>query len=141
MTKFNKLFLISYIALVIWYTLDLIGIKGFVSRDEIFSISGVWELILISICIGYFLSWKYIDMFSGIVLLLWGYLQYDSHWRAFLFGESPEWLRGYYRFFSGMYRFYPESSTRAIPDAYHTILGLLLAVNIIFLFVKLIKHK
>jgi hypothetical protein len=138
MKRLEKISLIAFISLLLWFSLDLIGVPGFVTRDNLFSLSGVWEAILLIILVASIRKWKYSDFLALLIVAIWGYLQYDSHWRAFLFGESERWLEGYYRFFEGMYRFFPISQTRAIPDAYHTILGLLIVVNFVLLTIKIL---
>jgi hypothetical protein len=51
--KARKIDLVIYILLIIWYTLDLFGIPGFVTRVDWLSIEGLLELLLVLILIGY----------------------------------------------------------------------------------------
>ncbi len=115
-----------------WFALDLIGIPGLVTRDDWFGLPGLLGVALLVVLIGYWRHWKFVPYFALIVLGVWSYFQYTAHWQGFIFGASADQLKRYYALFAGMYRFFPESGTRIIPDAYHTILGLLLVINLVF---------
>lgn len=136
--RFTKFSLACYILLLFWFSLDLIGIPGLVTRDDWLGLPGLLELLLIAILAGYLLSWRYVVFPCGITLGVWAYLQYASHWQYFLFGASPEKLQRYYAFFKGTARFFPESYSRLIPDAYHTVLGLLLLINLVCVLVQIV---
>ena len=127
-----------YLLLLLWFTLDLFGIPDFVIRDNLLSTSGLLELLLVLILIGYLQQWKATPLLSFAVLGLWGFLQYISHWYGFFFGISVDKLKRYYTSFAGMYRFFPESEARLIPDAYHTILGILLAINLVLVVIQIV---
>ena len=139
MTRLSKVSLAFYVALLLWFTLDLIGVPRLVARDSVFGVYGLWEAVLIAFFVGYLLRWKYTDFPAGVFIAAWGYLQYNSHWRGFLFGASERQIAGYYRFFAGMVRLFPASQARVIPDAYHTVLGLLIAVNLVLIVVKIVR--
>lgn len=126
----RKASLVLYVLLLIWFTLDLIGVPGLVTRDDWLTPSGLLEFLLVILLIGHLRQWSAVPLLSLATLSLWGYLQYISHWHGFFFGMSGDRLKRYYAFFAGMYRFFPESQSRTIPDAYHTILGLLIAINL-----------
>ena len=136
--KVRKIDLVLYILLIIWYTLDLFGIPDFVTRDGWLSTEGLLELLLVLILIGYLQQWKFTPLLSFALLSTWGYLEYISHWRDFFFGATTDRLEKYYTRFAGMYRFAPESETRLIPDAYHTVLGFLLAINLTLVVIQII---
>ena len=100
-------------------------------RDDLWGFPGLLELTLILILVTWFLRWKITAFLRLILLIVWGYLQFISHWYGFIFEVSNSQLHRYYALFAGTYRFFPESSTRIIPDAYHMILGLLILINLV----------
>jgi len=138
--KLQKVSLLFFIALFIWYSLVFFNIPKLLIAGSInlFSLSSLLELFLVIILLGYFLKWKYSDFFALFILFLWGYLQYAAHWRHLLFKPSKEVLNHYYQFFHGTLRFFPQSDVRIVPDAYHTVLGLLILLNLIMVIYKII---
>ena len=121
--------LICHAPLFLWFTLDLVGVPGLVTRDLLISLVGLLELILLLVLLGYWLSWRYTSLLALATLTIWGYMQYESHWRHFIFGASEQRLARYYKMFDGMHRSFPESHTRLVPDDYHIVLGLLITIN------------
>ncbi len=121
--------LICHAPLLLWFTLDLVGVPGLVTRDPLFGLVGLLELILLLVLVGYWLRWRYSPLFALATLVIWGYMQYESHWRYSIFGASEQKLTRYYKMFDGMHRSFPESHTRLVPDDYHIVLGLLIAIN------------
>ncbi len=137
MKIFENINFASFIVLSLWFMLDLIGIHGLVARDDPLSLAGLLAAGLLFLLIGSFLHWRYIDLLALLVLVAWGYFQYQAHWQYFLFGASADQIRRYNQFYSGMYFFFGQSSKRLLPDAYHTILGGLIGINIILVAINL----
>lgn len=127
-----------FLLLFLWFSLDLIGIPGLVSRDPIMSPSGILEIFVLIILVGDLRNWRFSAFLSLATLGLWGYVQYTSHWQYFFFGVPAQKLQRYYAFYAGMARFFPESYTRLIPDAFHTILGVLIVVNFILAIIQVV---
>ena len=65
------------------------------------------------------------------VLALWLTVQFFCHWYYTLSGASLEKLKGYNDCFRGTVRLFPVSEKRLVPDLYHIVLHLLLAVNLV----------
>ena len=65
------------------------------------------------------------------VLLLWFAVQFMCHWYFTIFGASEKKLQGYNECFRDSIRIIPASDTRLIPDLYHTVLHILILINII----------
>ena len=65
------------------------------------------------------------------VLVLWFIVQFMCHWYFTIFGASEKKLQGYNECFRDSIRIIPASDTRLIPDLYHTVLHILILVNII----------
>ncbi len=68
--------------------------------------------------------------FLLFVLSCWIIVQFFCHWYFTIFGVSEKKLKGYNECFSDTVRFIPASDTKLIPDLYHTILHILILINI-----------
>lgn len=144
MSKDTKLSIFSILLfglLLLWYSMIFVEIPAITTegRAGLISPYGLLELLLLGILTGYFLRWKGTDYAGLIVLGLWSYLQYNANWK-YLFEEAPkEKLESYYQHFENTLRFFPESDTYIIPDAYHMVLGILLLTNLIITIIKVIQ--
>ncbi len=131
--------LVFFLLLLLWFSQDLIGIPGLVTRDNLLSAAGILELFLLIILIGYLRQWRFTPFLNLATLGLWGFLQYTAHWQYFFFGASAQKIERYYAFYAGMARFFPESSEQLIPDAFHTILGMLIGINFILAITQIVE--
>lgn len=122
---------VLFALLTLWFTLVLIGIPGLVTKGSWRGLYGLLELILIVLFIGHLQKWKVEPLLTLVGLIIWGSMQFVSHWYGFFFGASANQLTQYYGMFSGTYRFFPKSPTRIVPDAFHTVLGLLIVANLV----------
>lgn len=87
----------------------------------------------------YIRKWKYNDFSAFAVVLIWGANQYAEHWGPLFFGAPAARVRHYNEYFKGTLRLLPAESDRIVPDIFHIIIGLLLAVCIILLLVNSIR--
>ncbi len=127
----RKVKTVLFALLTLWFTLVLIGIPGLVTKGSWRGLYGLLELILIVLFIGHLQKWKVEPLLTLVALIVWGSMQFIAHWYGFFFGASANQLTQYYGMFSGTYRFFPKSPTRIVPDAFHTILGLLIVANLV----------
>ena len=65
-----------------------------------------------------------------VELTLWLVAQFFSHEYYTIFGASEKKLQGYNRCFEGTIKLFPKNKKRLIPDLYHIVLHLLIAVNL-----------
>lgn len=72
-------------------------------------------------------------------LALWLSVQFCCHWRYTIFGVSERKLKGYNKCFEGTVRLFPVSETRLIPDLYHIVLHILIALDLILVLMGSIK--
>lgn len=72
-------------------------------------------------------------------LALWLFVQFCCHWRYTIFGVSQKKLEGYNKSFEGTVRLFPMSETLLIPDLYHIVLHLLIALDLILVLIEIIK--
>lgn len=131
--KPSRIGLALYLALFLWYSLIFFPIPRLLVPGTVglFSLSSLLELFLVSLLAGNLLHVRGTDFFCLAILGLWGYLQYAAHWKYLIIPPSRKILTRYYRYFHGTLRFFPQSPTRLVPDAYHTVLGLLILFNFI----------
>lgn len=125
-----SLFLLGLIA--VWFGLDFIGLPGVVSREPLFSLAGLMlGFVVLFGALGLF-KVRYAALFWLIALLVWAALQIETHWASYLFVDASERKAAWYsRVFGGNWRFLPGIEGRTTPDGYHTILGALIATNIV----------
>ena len=72
-------------------------------------------------------------------LTLWLFVQFLCHWRYTIFGASEKKLRGYNKCFEGTVRLFPLSETRLIPDLYHIVLHILIAIDLLIVLIEIIR--
>ena len=68
------------------------------------------------------------------VLAVWAAVQFRCHWYYTIFGASEQKLKGYYTAFRHTVRIFPASDTRLVPDLYHIVLHILIALNLVRVF-------
>lgn len=73
------------------------------------------------------------NWFVLAVLVVWLVVQYFCHWHFTIFGATPEKIRGYNRCFEGSLCIVPRREDRMIPDFYHIVLHILIALNLVLL--------
>lgn len=89
-------------------------------------------LCLYSAALAAFVRWEPAGRWVLLgVLTLWLVVQFFCHEYFTLFGASEKKLTGYNQCFEGTVKLFPASRTRLIPDLYHIVLHLLLAVDLI----------
>lgn len=127
--------------LALWYSIIFWDPVGFTVGDSPDLIS-IYTLLMVFLIIsigGKLLQWKYIDHFSALYLTAWAILQWQAHWQAFFFGASSAKIDGYNSYFSGTYRLTEASGQQVIPDMYHTVLGILLAITLLITLFNVFK--
>ena len=88
-------------------------------------------LVLFTLGFGSFLLWEQIGKWVLLVeLALWLVEQFFCHEYYTIFGVSERKLTGYNQCFEGTVKVFPVSETRLIPDLYHIVLHILLAVDL-----------
>jgi hypothetical protein len=138
MKGLEKINQITFLLLLLWFTLDLIGITGFITQDSLLSLSGAWETILLIILVMTILKWKYADFSALLIVTIWDIFNMIPIGELFFSVNPKDGLKG-------MYRFFPVSKTRVIPEAYHTVCRLIILVNFVLLTIKIVifikSHK
>ncbi len=114
-----------------WFGLNFIGAPGVVSREPIFSLAGVMLGLVAAFALMGLLGLRYAAALWLIALLVWAFLQIETHWSTYFFVEASEKKAAWYaRTFGGNWRFLPVIEGRTTPDGYHAILGALILANI-----------
>lgn len=70
---------------------------------------------------------------NWFVLAVWLVVQYFCHWHFTIFGATPEKIQGYNQCFEGSLCIVPRREDRLIPDFYHIVLHILIALNLVLL--------
>lgn len=73
------------------------------------------------------------NWFVLAVLVVWLVVQYFCHWHFTIFGATPEKIQGYNQCFEGSLCIVPRREDRLIPDFYHIVLHILIALNLVLL--------
>ena len=73
------------------------------------------------------------NWFVLAVLVFWLVIQYFCHWHFTIFGATPEKIQGYNQCFEGSLCIVPRREDRLIPDFYHIVLHILIALNLVLL--------
>jgi hypothetical protein len=144
----KKLKLILFPVLLAWYLLVFFNpIPGLLieGKTGFFNIMGLLLGLLMLVQILHIIKWKYAALFGIIILSAWAYLQFNAHWRYWIFEPSPQRIESYYNYFKDTLRLFPPSSQRIIPDIYHFILGLLIFSNLAIMisdgFLRILKSR
>lgn len=90
--------------------------------------------LLLYVCVPQIGSWVLL-----CELALWLAVQFSCHWRYTIFGASQKKLTGYNKCFEGTVRLFPMSETRLIPDLYHIVLHILIALDLLLMIVGIIS--
>lgn len=127
----SSISLAALAALASWFALDFIGVPGVVDQEPLLSLAGVMLALLGAFAVLGFLKVRYAAAAYTIALLIWGALQIETHWGTYLlFDASERKLAWYERVFGDNWRFLPVIEGRTTPDGYHTVLALLIALNL-----------
>ena len=90
-------------------------------------------LILFTLSLGSFILFEAVGKWILIAWLsLWLIEQFFCHWYFTIFGASERKLRGYNECFKSTARIFPMSEKRLVPDLYHTVLHLLIIIDLVF---------
>jgi len=116
--------------LTAWFSLAFVSLPNLV--DSWFVEDGIWVWISVGfwahfpvILFLYYKDFKYTDWILLSVLIIWGVIQYESHWLWFFKQPDHEKLTSYFQTFDFWYLL-PKPEGRIVPDAYHTILHILM---------------
>lgn len=95
--------------------------------------------VLFSIGIITYLLWEPVGKWVLMVeLALWLIVQFFCHEYFTIFGASAKKLDGYNRCFEGTVKLFPASKTRLVPDLYHIVLHVLIAIDLVLVIGSLI---
>ncbi|MCF8308858.1 MAG: hypothetical protein K9I68_07620 [Bacteroidales bacterium] len=139
--KRDTITFVPLLLLALWYSLIFWDPSRLTVGDppDLISIYTLLMVFLIISIGGKLLRWKYADHFSALYLTAWAILQWQAHWQAYFFGASSEKINGYNSYFSGTYRLSEVSGQQVIPDMYHTVMGILLAITLLITFFNVFK--
>lgn len=89
-------------------------------------------LAAFSLGIGSFLLWESVGKWVLLAeLALWLVEQFFCHEYFTIFGASEKKRKGYNQCFQGTVKLFPVNETRLVPDLYHIVLHVLIAIDLI----------
>lgn len=132
---------IPFFLLTIWYSIIFWdpGRLTVGEAPDLISIYGLLMAFLVISLLGKIFRWVHTDYFTTLYLVAWGILQWQAHWQDFFMGAPKNQVAAYNSHFSGTYRIMEPSATQIIPDLYHTVMGVLLAISIVIALTGVIK--
>lgn len=122
--------LAAILALGLWFALDFVGIPRLVDAEPLLSLAGLMLVLLAAFLAAGLLEVRYVAPVYSVALAVWLWLQIDTHWGTYLLPASERKLDWYGRAFGGNLRFLPAFERRTVPDAYHSLLAILIVVNL-----------
>jgi hypothetical protein len=129
--RLGKATLVAALILTVWFALDFVGVARLVDREGLVSLAGLMLVLMVGFLAAGLAGWRFTAPIYAMALAVWGALQVETHWLTWVTGASDARLAWYDRAFGDHWRILPESAQHTVPDAYHTVLALLLAVNLI----------
>ncbi|HVS15201.1 MAG TPA: hypothetical protein VMV46_14830 [Thermoanaerobaculia bacterium] len=121
----------ALLALALWFGLDFIGLRRLVDKEPLVSLAGLMLALLVAFFVAGALQFRYAAPPYVLSLLVWLALQIQTHWSSYLLPASQAKLHWYDRVFGEHIRVLPVLPARTTPDAFHTVLAVLILVNLI----------
>ena len=95
-------------------------------------------LAVFTVGIGLYFLWEPVGKWVLLAeLSLWLTLQFFCHEYYTIFGASQKKLKGYNQCFAHTVKLFPQSDTRLIPDLYHIVLHILIALDLVLVILAL----
>ena len=130
--RLSNVTLAALAALTGWFALDFVGVPNVVDIEPVFSLAGVMLAVLAIVGAAGLARVRWVAAIYLLALLIWAALQIETHWSTyFLFDASARKLEWYQEVFGPPHwRFLPVVADRTTPDGYHTILAVLILLNL-----------
>lgn len=129
--RLRKSTMFAALILTTWFALDFVGVAKLVDREPILSLAGLMLALMALFLIGGLLQLRWVVPVYILSLAVWAGLQVQTHWSTYLLPAGEGKLAWYGRVFGDHWRLLPELAGRTVPDAYHTILAVLIAANLV----------
>ena len=125
--------------LLFWGCVTTYSIKGKVLVDGMGfrSFEFYWWIILVTI-LAVFLIFNNVGKWALFIFyLLWFTVLFMNHWRFYLFGATEKKINGYNECFKSTIRVLQASEKRIIPDLYHILLSMVVALDLMVVLIFL----
>jgi hypothetical protein len=129
--RLSKATVVAALMLTVWFALDFVGVANLVDREGLVSLAGLMLLLMAGFLAAGMARWRFAAPVYAVALAVWGGLQIETHWLTWVTSAGEARLLWYDRAFGDHWRILPESAGHTVPDAYHTVLAVLLAANLI----------
>jgi len=123
--------MMALVVLIAWFALNFVGVADLVQAEAPIGLAGVMLSILVLILAGGILRIDYVAPVYAVLLLVWAALQIETHWTTYVLAASESKLQWYERAFGRLWHILPPAPGYTVPDAYHTILLALIALNLL----------
>jgi hypothetical protein len=122
--------LTALVALAAWFSLDFVGVHGLVDREPLASLAGLMLALMVIFFVAGVFRVRYTALVYSVALLIWLWFQIDTHWSTYIMQASQPKLQWYERVFGNNFRVLPSLADHTTPDAFHTLLGALIVLNL-----------
>lgn len=112
-----------------WFGLNFAGVPRWVSREGLVGVAGALLGAVVTAGIAYVLGWQAAALPMLPTLLYWCWIQ-RRHWIFYFLGAPPAMVETYDQLFGKNVRILPIKPGGVVPDAYHTILHVLLVAEL-----------
>jgi hypothetical protein len=122
--------IVAAAVLTAWFALDFVGVPKLVDREPLVSPAGVMLALMAAFIAAGLLRLPFVAPIYVAALAVWAALQIQTHWSTYISAASEAKLHWYARAFGDHWRVLPDLADRTVPDAYHTVLAVLLSANL-----------
>lgn len=112
-----------------WFGLNFVGVPRLVSREGLSGVAGALLGAVVATGIAYVVGWQAAALPMLPTLVYWCWIQ-RRHWIFYVRGAPPAMVEKYGRLFGANVRILPMKPGGVVPDAYHTILHVLLVAEL-----------
>lgn len=123
--------LVALLLLAVWFALDFVGVPRLVDAEPLVSLAGLMLALLVAFFVAGVREVRFVAPVYALALAVWSWLQVDTHWSTYLLPASESKLGWYERVFGDNIRVLPALPDRTTPDAYHTVLAVLILVSLV----------
>lgn len=116
--------------LAVWFALDFVGVSRLVDAEPLVSLAGLMLALLVVFFVAGGREMRLVAPVYALALAVWSWLQVETHWSTYLLPASERKLAWYERVFGDNIHLLPTLPDRTTPDAYHTVLAVLILVNL-----------
>jgi hypothetical protein len=112
--------------LALWFALNFVGWAMLVEAETLFSLAGLMMGVLAALILAGLMRARFAALFVILAHAIWAALQIETHWSTYLMPATQSKLAWYERVWGENWHLLPPAPGYTVPDAYHTILFVLI---------------